>query len=129
MPTVWNIIESWVRNMLLDYYAHACVIMESERTNDGEGGWVTVWKECGEFTAYQALNTTAEIRVAQRDGLTSVYDILVDQNVPLKYDDYYHDKESGETFHVTSEPREKQSPASSSLNLKYYNAEKVVSLP
>lgn len=111
---------------LLDYYAHECQILERVRLNDNQGGYYTEWREGATFTNYQALNTSTEAQIAEKQGITSIYGALVEQSVPLAYGDYYRDNADGETFRVTSEPNESYTPSSSGLNLKYYSSEKAV---
>lgn len=65
-----------------------------------------------------------EARRAEKEGVTSVYSVLVQQSVPIEYNDFFRDKTTGETYRVTSEPTAKQSPRSASFSLKYFTAEK-----
>lgn len=109
---------------LLDDFARPCVLMEKQRTDDPAGGWTTQWVEGAEFLNYQALDTSMEARIAEKEGVTSLYSALVDKYVPIEYNDYFKDLELGETFRVTSNPAEKQAPASSSLPLKFFTAER-----
>ena len=112
--------------MLLDYYGKECVILNKTTQNSPEGGYITSWNECAHFTNYQALDTSTEAQIAEKQGLTALYNVLVEKSVPLAYGDYYRDIETQTTYRVTSEPSEVQAPASSSLNLKRYSAEKAV---
>lgn len=109
---------------LLDDFARPCVLLKKICTPGSEGGGTTEWIEGAEFMNYQALDTSAEARRAEKDGVTSLYSGLVDRSVSIKYNDYFRDKESGETFRVTSEPDGKQAPRSASFPLKYFTAEK-----
>lgn len=110
---------------LLDDFARKCVLMEKTRQPDGEGGWLpTVWTEGAEFVNYQALDTSMEARIAEKQGVTSVYSILVDTEVPIEYGDYFKDLGAGLTYRVTSRPSEKQAPKSASFSLKYFTAER-----
>ena len=109
---------------LLDDFARKCVLMEKTRVSDGEGGYTTTWTEGAEFTNYQALDTSMEARRAEKEGVTSLYSALVDKAVPIEYNDYFKDMETGKTYRVTSEPTDKEAPKSSSFSLKYFTAEK-----
>lgn len=112
--------------MLLDYYARACVHLYRQTTNDGEGGYKTEWCEGMKFTNYQALNTSTEAQIAERQGISTLYGVLVNRDVPLGYGDYYKDTESGQMFRITSEPSESHTPDNSNLNLKYFSSEREV---
>lgn len=112
--------------MLLDYYGRDCVILNKTTQNSPEGGYITTWNECANFTNYQALNTSTEAQIAEKQGLTAIYNALVEKDVPLTYGDYYRDVETQATYRITSEPSEVQAPAGSTLNLKRFSAEKAV---
>lgn len=112
--------------MLLDYYGKECVILNKTTQNSPEGGYITSWNECAHFINYQALDTSTEAQIAEKQGLSSIYNVLVEKGVPLVYGDYYRDTEAQTVYRVTSEPSEVQSPASSALNLKRFSAEKAV---
>lgn len=109
---------------LLEDFARTCVLMEKARTPDGAGGYYVQWTDGAEFLNYQALDTSMEARRAEKEGVTSVYSALVDKAVPIEYGDYFKDKETGETYRVTSDPADKQAPRSSTMPLKYFTAER-----
>lgn len=111
---------------LLEAFARPCVLMEKVRTADGEGGYSTEWMEGVEFQNYQALDTSMEARRAEKEGVTSVYSALVDKSVPIEYNDYFKDLSTGLTYRVTSDPKDKEAPASASFDLKFFTAEKKV---
>lgn len=108
----------------LDGFARTCVMMEKTRAPDGEGGYKTTWSEGVEFQNYQAMDTSMEARRAEKEGVTNLYSALVDKAVPIEYNDYFKDTSTGDTYRVTSEPRDKESPRSASFSLKYFTAEK-----
>lgn len=112
---------------LLDDFGAKCVLLEKKRTPDGEGGYTTVWTDGIEFLNYSALDNSMQARVAEAQGVSSVYTVLVDKNVPIEYGDYYRDKNTGETYRVTSRPQEKEAPKSASAllrNMKSFTAER-----
>lgn len=101
--------------------------MEKKRTPDGAGGYITVWEEGAEFLNYQSLDTSMEARKAEKDGVTSVYSALVNQSVPIEYNDYFRDTSTGNTYRVTSNPEEKAAPRSAGPTiraLKFFTAER-----
>ena len=109
---------------LLDEYARPCVLMDKQRVQNDEGGFETVWVEGAPFMNYQARDSSMEARVAEKQGVTSVYSVLVDKAVPIEYGDYFKDKESGVFYRVTSRPDETQAPKSASFHLKFFTAER-----
>ena len=69
---------------LLDYYLNnTCVLMEKKRTPDGEGGWATEWAQGAEFDAAIILDTSMQSRIAEKEGVTSVYTITTRRANPL----------------------------------------------
>lgn len=109
---------------LLDDFAKTCVLMEKVRRPDGAGGYLVEWKDGVEFVNYQALDTSMEARRAEKEGVTSIYSVLVDRTVPIEYGDYFKDRETGLTYRVTSNPEEKKAPKSAGFALKYFTAER-----
>lgn len=113
--------------MLLDAFGKKCVLIEKKRAGDGAGGYITEWVDGAEFLNYQALDTSMEARRAEKEGVTSVYSALVNQNVPIEYGDYFRDRETGLTYRVTSNPEEKAAPRSAGPTiraLKFFTAER-----
>lgn len=109
---------------LLDDFARKCVLMEKTREPDGEGGYMTTWKEGVEFTNHQALDTSMEARRAEQEGVTSLYSALVRKDLPIDYNDVFKDLSTGRTYRVTSDPEDKVAPRSASFELKYFTAER-----
>ena len=103
---------------LLDDFARTCVLLEKTRKPDGEGGYIVEWADGAVFTNYQALDTSMEARRAEKEGVTSLYSVLVDKAVPIEYNDYFRDETTGETYRVTSNPEEKMAPRSSTRTVR-----------
>lgn len=109
---------------LLEDFARTCVFMEKTREADGAGGYTVVWAEGAEFSNYQALDTSTEARVAEKLGVAGTYYALVEKSVPIEYNDVFRDTSTGLTYRVTSDPADKEAPASASFSLKYFTAER-----
>lgn len=109
---------------LLDDFSRTCVLIEKKRVPDGAGGYKVEWTEGAEFINHQALDTSMEARIAESQGVTSVYSALVDKSLPIEYGDYFKDKSTGTIYRVTSRPEEKEAPKSASFLLKYFTAER-----
>ena len=98
--------------------------MEKTRTPDGAGGYIVAWAEGAEFLNYQALDTSMEARRAEKEGVTSVYSALVNQSVPIEYNDYFRDTSTGNTYRVTSTPAAPRSAGPTIRALKFFTAER-----
>lgn len=109
---------------LLNDFAKPCVLLEKRTTADGEGGYITEWVEGVTFENFQATESSLEARIAEKQGVTSVYNVLVKRDLPLEYHSVFRDKESGKVFRVTSDPEDKKAPRSASFDLKFCTAER-----
>ncbi len=92
---------------LLDDFARTCVLMEKSVCQMEQAASMVQWEEGAEFTNYQALDTSMEARIAEKQGVTSLYSALVDKDFPIEYNDVFKDTETGQTYRVTSNPEEK----------------------
>lgn len=110
--------------MLLDDYGRKCVLLEKTTVSDGFAGYETVWKDGIEFQNYQALESSVEARIAEKQGVTSVYNALVKRDLPIEYHSVFRDETTGQTYRVTSDPSDKQAPKSASFDLKFFTAER-----
>lgn len=109
---------------LLDEFSRPCAMMEMTRVSDGEGGFTVAWVDGVEFQNYYALDTSMEARIAEKEGVTSVYNALVQRDLPIEYNDVFRDKTTGQTYRVTSNPEDKKAPESSSFEVKFFTAER-----
>lgn len=109
---------------LLEDFARTCVLVEKTREPDGAGGYEVTWTESAEFYNYQAIDTSMEARIAEKQGITSVYSALVAKALPIEYNDVFKDTSTGLTYRVTSNPTDKEAPASSTFDLKFFTAER-----
>ena len=108
---------------LIDAYYEPCVLLEKSRVADGEGGWNTVWVDGPTFKAAVVMDTTMEARVAEMEGMSSVYTVTVAGNVTLDFHDVFRRVADGKTFRVTSESSEKRTPSVASFDIAQVSAE------
>ncbi len=109
---------------MMESMAHDCVMLDKRTIPDGEGGFSVGYTEGAEFKVYPALDSSMEARRAEKEGVTSLYTILIPQNVPVQVGDYYKDRTGSAYFRVTSRPDEKHTPGTSGLDLKAFSAER-----
>lgn len=110
---------------LLDYYLNSnCVLMEKVRTSDGEGGWVVEWTPGVQFDAAVILDTSMQARIAEKEGVTSVYTVTTRRSTPLAFHDVFKRLPDGAIFRVTGNGADKQSPAVSTLDMCQVTAER-----
>ena len=109
---------------LLDDFARECVLMEKSVEADGAGGYNVTWTEGASFSNYQAIDSSMEARIAEKQGVTSVYNALVIKSLPIEYNDVFKDTATNLTYRVTSNPTDKEAPQSATFDLKFFTAER-----
>lgn len=109
---------------LIDNFFTACVLMEKTREPDGAGGWNVAWSDGAEFDAAIVRDTTMQSRIAEKEGVTSVYTVTTRRSTPLSFHDVFKRLSDGAIFRATSDGVEKQSPGVGSLDMCQVTAEK-----
>lgn len=109
-----GIMSEWVRT---------CTLLEKTRVPDGEGGWETRWVDGMEFDAAISHSSTIEARVAESEGMASTYTVWTEKSFTLDFHDVFRDA-SGQTYRVTSQGGDEQTPASASFQLEHVSAER-----
>ena len=100
-----------------------CCLMEKTREPDGAGGFLTSWTEGAPFKAAITLDTTMQARVAEKEGVSSVYTITTSRSVKLDFHDAIKRLEDGKIFRITSNQKDKMSPAFCGLDMAQATAE------
>lgn len=100
-----------------------CVLLTKDRQPDGEGGFITEWRESVEFECAITFDTSMESRIAEKQGVTSRYTITTSKNAKLEYHDVIKRLSDGKIFRVTSDGDDKQTPKSASIQFLQVTAE------
>lgn len=101
-----------------------CVRLECVRTDDGEGGYKTEWKDGEDIQAAIVRDTSTAARVAEKEGVTSVYTVTTRKDVALAFHDVIKRLSDGKVFRITSDKGDKTSPECSRINISQVSAEK-----
>lgn len=109
-------------NMFKNFY-QPCVLMEKRRVSDGEGGWISEWYESIPFEAAIVLDTSMQARVAESEGMSSVFTVTTDTNIKLEFHDAFKSLRDGRTFRVTSNPIDKTTPDFATFQFEQVTAE------
>lgn len=106
---------------LIDAFKEPCTLVEKTRVPDGEGGWSTAWADSIGFEAAIVLNSGINARIAEAEGVTGVYTVTTDRNVPLDFHDAFRRDSDGQVFRVTkvNDP----TPDVASFQFNQYQAE------
>lgn len=99
------------------------VLMEKQRTSDGEGGFISAWMDGAQFRAAITFNTSMEARTAEKQGVTSRYTITAPKNAKLEYHDVLRRLRDGKVFRVTSDGDDVQTPVSATFQFLQVEAE------
>ena len=100
-----------------------CVLYDRRRVPDGEGGYVVNYVENARFMAAITFDSSMEARIAEKNGVTSVYTVTLDKSVPIEYHDVFKRLTDGKIFRVTSDGGDKKTPPSASFQVQQVTAE------
>lgn len=109
---------------LIDDFKVTCTLLEKTRVPDGEGGWTVAWKDGMKFQAAITNPNTVQSRVAEKEGMTSTYTVTTERNMGLDFHDVFRRETDGDTFRVTSDSRDVQTPDRASFQFAQVAAEK-----
>lgn len=108
---------------LLSEAMENCIMLDKVTTPDGYGGITTSWRDGAPFKAAIVYNNSMNARVANVQGVTSLYTVTTSKNVNLQYHDVFRRESDGKIFRVTSDGDDNRTPASASLNMRNVSAE------
>lgn len=108
---------------LLDDAFEPCVFMNAAKQPDGYGGYTTVWTEGAEFSAAIVYNDSLQAKIAQKDGVTSLYTVTTRKSLTLDFHDVFKRIRDGLILRVTSNGTDNRTPASAGLDMRQVSAE------
>lgn len=111
-------------NTLLDSMVETCTMIEKRAVPDGMGGFTRAWVDGAEFQAVIRKDESIEAKLAEQQGVTEVYTIVVQKGLPLDYHDVVRRNATGEIFRVTSNVADKQAPDASTIGIARVSAER-----
>lgn len=108
---------------LLQEAMETCVMLDKATHSDGRGGIITEWTDGAEFQAAIVLDSSMQSRIAEAQGVTSLYTVAMRKSVNLQYHDVFRRASDSKVFRVTSDGDDKKTPNSASLNMRVVTAE------
>lgn len=108
---------------LLNEAMETCVFLDKQRIDDGYGGYKTVWTEGAEFKAAIVFDTSLEARVAEVQGVTSLYTVTTQRDLVLEYHEVFKRIRDDKIFRVTSDGDDRATPKSARLDMRQVTAE------
>lgn len=112
-------------NTLLDSMVETCTMIEKRTVLDEVGGYKQMWVDGVEFPAVIRKDDSIEAKLAEKQGVTELYTIIVQKGFPLDYHDVLR-RGTGEILRVTSNIADKQTPSVSTINVAHVTAERWV---
>lgn len=106
-----------------------CILMDKRTAPDGFGGYKTTWTEGAEFQAAIVKDTSIEAKVAEAQGVKSLYTITTVKALNLQFHDVFKRASDGRFFRVTSNGDDKATPASATIDMRQVSAEGLEELP
>ena len=103
-----------------------CTLLYAITVNDGEGGYTNTWTEGATFKASITFDTSIEARVADAQGVSSVYTVTTSRELVLEYHNVFRRESDGKIFRVTSDGDDKYTPQSATLDMRQVTAEEFV---
>lgn len=114
---------------LLDDYRFTCTLFYKVPVPDGIGGHVPEWHEGVTFPAVFEYNASTEMLIAEKAGTKRSYRVYVEKNNELAYHDIFRRESDGQLFQVTNVGTDRYTPASSGLDLRLVEVERIEALP
>lgn len=108
---------------LLDSQMETFCFIDKSRKPDGEGGYVVEWSEGAEFEANARFDNSMQARIAEKQGVTSLYTITTRKDINLEYHEIIKRISDGKIFRVTSDGDDNKTPNSATLNMRQVSAE------
>ena len=113
---------------LLEEAMESCILLNKQTTTDDYGGFINTWVEGASFNAAIVFDSSLQARVAEGQGVHSLYTVTTPRNVMLQYHDVFRRVRDGKLFRVTSDGDDKYTPASAGLDMRQVTAEEISSL-
>ena len=100
---------------LIEDWKEPCVLIEKDRIPDGEGGFVTTWRDGAEFMAVISPVSSTQAIIAERQGISKIFTVTTNKNALLEFHDIFRRLEDGQVFRVTSDGKDIQTPSKSAI--------------
>lgn len=108
---------------LIDSAMEDVVILDKRRTPDGEGGFDVEWVDGATIKAAITFNNTLNAKIAQAEGVTSVFNVTTHKNAQLEFHDVIRRVSDGKTFRITSDGTDRTTPDVASFQFSKVSAE------
>ena len=111
-------------NTLLDSMTETCTFINRTIIDSPFGGYKETYTDGVTFEAVIRKDDTDADRIAEKQGVKESYTVVVMRGFPLKFHDVFRRKKDGNTYQVTSNIQDKESPSVSNINIGAVTAER-----
>lgn len=108
---------------LLDEAKETCVLIDKKSVPDGLGGFTYRWTDGATFDAAVTVHDSIQARIAEKQGVTALYDVHTSKDINLQYHDVFRRQSDKKVFRVLSDGDDKKTPKSAALNDRVVSAE------
>ena len=110
--------------MLIDAFMENYVMLDKVSVPDGIGGFVHEWHDGAEFQAAIVKDNTLEARVAEKEGVTELYTVTFNRNLPMEFHDVFRRESDGAVFRATSNVTDSKTPKVATFSFGQVSAER-----
>lgn len=111
---------------LLNQMMDECRILNHVRTDDDFGGYTDTWTEGAKFKAAIAKNSSPEQQIAEKEGITEAFTVVVEDSFTLEYHDVFRRLSDSAIFRVTSRTTDSTAHPASTIRIAKVTAERWV---
>lgn len=111
---------------LIENLMEKCRILNKTRVDDAYGSETITWSEGTSFDASIIKDSTTEAIVAEKQGITEIFTVVVKKGFSLSYNEYFKRVSDGQVFRVTSNVTDSEAPGQSTIRIAKVTAEKAV---
>lgn len=111
---------------LIEGMMEKCRILNKIREDDEFGSETIEWRDGTSFDASIIKDMTTEAVVAEKQGITEIFTVVVRKGFALSYNDYFKRLSDNQVFRVTSNTKDSEAPGASTVRIAKVTAEKVV---
>ena len=108
---------------LVDEAMTSVQLIEKTREPDGEGGFITGWKDGAKFKAAITFDSSMQGRRAEKEGVSSLYTVTAPKSANLMYHDVFKRLSDGKIFRVTSDSDDIVTPDRATFQFRQFTAE------
>lgn len=119
-----SVEEGGIFMNLLTQMMEECKILNRVRTDDPFGGYKETWTPGAKFKAAIGKDGSPEQLVAEKQGISEAFTVVVDQSFSLDYHDVFQRVRDGAIFRVTSRTTDSTAHPASTVKIAKVTAER-----